>query len=234
MQSGIGGTASNLAFGQKELMMALMAAWTQHVVNDAIKLSLHAGSFDVTSERLRQSMSYHVLSPNGIARDMKALMVEAMETGTIDKIEEKPIALEAVQEYLSRMRMTGEAREGVGGDDPNASATLSESTVARTDSESIIARVLAAGDESMVQQLEDEEGEDRDRDASDSSTSEDDEESEDDGESEDDEEIVCSCNFCTEAVEMRASVAQWTPADAVETMMQRALLSAFNKSALDE
>jgi hypothetical protein len=90
------GQTQEIANSEKALFLSLLSVCVEETCKTALLYTVHHNRTEVTADDMIRSLKYQLISENGCGPQLKLHLKEAMETGTISDLEQKPMAQEAV------------------------------------------------------------------------------------------------------------------------------------------
>lgn len=90
------GQTQQITNSEKALLLSLLSVCIEETCKTALIYTVHHNRTEVTADDMIRSLKYQLISEHGCGPQLKLHLKEAMETGTISDLEQKPMAQEAV------------------------------------------------------------------------------------------------------------------------------------------
>lgn len=95
------GQTQEISNSEKALFLSLLSVCVEETCKTALLYTVHHNRTEVTADDMIRSLKYQLISENGCGPQLKLHLKEAMETGTITDLEQKPMAQEAVVRHYN-------------------------------------------------------------------------------------------------------------------------------------
>jgi hypothetical protein len=207
------GQNQDIANPHKALLLSLLSVCMEETCKTALLYAVHHDRTEVDVDDMIRSLKYQLISEHGCGPQLKLHLKEAMETGTISDIENKPLAKEAVVRHFN-----------------TASDSILNNSTKKAQTSAMIDSIIGSMDDSK--NAKDENGNDIDDEDGDDNVEDEDgddnvdntnEENDNDG----DYECECDCDTCVEIDTIFGMEIE--PSDDFEQMIMSNFQTILNK-----